>query len=149
MHTGGLTFKMHGQVGILWLTLFNSINKSLKLLFKKILITLLPYYQILWNKTTRFYFHFIFYQSGFSQGNKSIQGQVYFDKTLNKVEVINATAKQITFDRCWRKVYHYIKLNDQLVLLLKNHEIKKKISAVRINQGDIKISLSKVEELKK
>jgi hypothetical protein len=28
--TGGLTFKMHGQVGILWLMLSkNSINKSL------------------------------------------------------------------------------------------------------------------------
>lgn len=96
-------------------------------------------------------FIFIFYQSGLAQGNKSIRGQVYFDKTAaTKVEVINATAKTVTLTNAEGKFTIGINVNDQLVFVAKNHEIKEmKISIAVLNQGDIKISLSpKVEELK-
>ena len=96
-------------------------------------------------------FIFIFYQTGLAQGNKRIQGQVYFDKTAaTKVEVINATAKTVTLTDTEGKFTIGINVNDQLVFVAKNHEIKEmKISIAVLNQGDIKISLSaKVEELK-
>ena len=96
-------------------------------------------------------FIFIFYQSGLSQVNKSIRGQVYFDKTVaTKVEVINATAKTVVITDAEGKFEIKIQINDVLVFVAKNHEIKEmKISIAVLNQGDIKISLSqKVEELK-
>jgi hypothetical protein len=94
---------------------------------------------------------FVLYQSGFSQVSERLQGQVVFDKTLaNKVEVINATAKTVSLTDTEGKFTIGINLNDQLVFVAKNHEIKEmKISIAVLNQGDIKISLSpKVEELK-
>lgn len=94
---------------------------------------------------------FVVYQSGFSQVTERIQGQIVFDKTLvNKVEVINATAKTVSLTDTEGKFTIGINLNDQLVFVAKNHEIKEmKISIAVLNQDDIKISLSpKVEELK-
>ena len=96
-------------------------------------------------------FIFIFYQTVLAQGNKRIQGQVYFDRTAaTKVEVINATAKTVTLTDAEGKFTIGINVNDQLVFVAKNHEIKEmKISIAVLNQGAIKISLSpKVEELK-
>ncbi|WP_158728443.1 MULTISPECIES: hypothetical protein [unclassified Flavobacterium] len=94
---------------------------------------------------------FVLCQSGFSQVSERLQGQVVFDKTLaTKVEVINATAKTVSLTDTEGKFTIGINLNDQLVFVAKNHEIKEmKISIAVLNQGDIKISLSpKVEELK-
>ena len=96
-------------------------------------------------------FIFIIYQSGLAQVNKSIQGQVYFDKTAaTKVEVINATGKTIALTDAEGKFVIGVNVNDQLVFVAKNHEIKEmKISIAVLNQGNIKISLSpKIEELK-
>ena len=96
-------------------------------------------------------FIFIIYQSGQAQVNKSIQGQVYFDKTAaTKVEVINATEKTIALTDAEGKFVIGVNVNDQLVFVAKNHEIKEmKISIAVLNQGNIKISLStKIEELK-
>ena len=96
-------------------------------------------------------FIFIIYQSGQAQVNKSIQGQVHFDKTAaTKVEVINATEKTIALTDAEGKFVIGVNVNDQLVFVAKNHEIKEmKISIAVLNQGNIKISLStKIEELK-
>ena len=96
-------------------------------------------------------FIFILYHSGFAQANKRIQGQVFFDKTAAiKVEVINATAKNVTLSDTDGKFVIDISINDVLVFVAKNHEIKElKISVAIVNQGIIKIALSpKVEELK-
>ena len=96
-------------------------------------------------------FIFILYQNGLAQVSDRIQGQVFFDKTAaTKVEVINATAKTVTLTDSDGKFVIDISINDLLVFVAKNHEIKElKISVAIVNQGIIKIALApKVEELK-
>ena len=96
-------------------------------------------------------FIFILYQNGLAQVSDRIQGQVFFDKTAaTKVEVINATAKTVTLTDTDGKFVIDISINDLLVFVAKNHEIKElKISVAIVNQGIIKIALApKVEELK-
>ena len=94
---------------------------------------------------------FILYQSGFAQASERIQGQVHFDKTAaTKVEVINATTKTVTLTDSDGNFTINIEINDVLVFVAKNHEIKElKISVAVLNQGFLKVTLSsKIEELK-
>ena len=96
-------------------------------------------------------FIFILYQGGFAQKSERIQGQVSFDKTAaNKVEVINSTTKTVILTDTDGKFSINIDINDVLVFVAKNHEIKEiKISVAVLNQGAIKVTLSsKIEELK-
>ena len=96
-------------------------------------------------------FSFILYQSGIAQASERIQGQVSFDKTAAaKVEIINATSKTVVLSDTNGNFTINIDINDVLVFVAKNHEIKEiKISVAVLNQGALKVTLSpKVEELK-
>lgn len=96
-------------------------------------------------------FSFILYQSSFAQVSERIQGQVSFDKTAaTKVEIINSTSKTVVLSDTNGNFTINIDINDVLVFVAKNHEIKEiKISVAVLNQGALKVTLSpKVEELK-
>ena len=96
-------------------------------------------------------FSFIFYQSSFAQVSERIQGQVSFDKTAaTKVEIINSTSKTVVLTDTDGKFSINIEINDVLVFVAKNHDIKEiKISVAVLNQGALKVTLNpKVEELK-
>jgi hypothetical protein len=71
-----LTFKMHGQVGILWRTLSKTVltrvYKSTKFYLRRFFTPVLS--ESMNNKTTPSIFIFIFYQSGLAQGNKKVFG---------------------------------------------------------------------------
>lgn len=91
------------------------------------------------------------YHSGLAQVSNRIQGQVLFDKTAaTQVEVINSTSKTVILTDTDGKFAINIEINDVLVFVAKNHEIKEiKISVAVLNQGPLKVKLSsKIEELK-
>ena len=63
-----------------------------------ILIPLPVYYQNFMKTKLLALLLFVVFQTGFSQVTERIQGKVVFDKTVaNKVEVINATSKNVAF----------------------------------------------------
>ncbi|RDI52299.1 hypothetical protein IQ02_02205 [Flavobacterium glaciei] len=116
-----------------------------------ILIPLSVYYQNFMKTKLLAFLLFGFYQSGFSQVTERIQGQVVFDKTVaNKVEVINATSKNVALTDTEGKFTITVEAKDQLVFVAKNHEIKElKVTAAILKQGFISMTLvAKVEELK-
>lgn len=116
-----------------------------------ILIPLLVYYKNFMKTKLLVLLLFVVYQTGFSQVTERIQGKVVFDKTVaNKVEVINATSKNVALTDTEGKFTITVEGNDQLVFVAKNHEIKElKVTAAILKQGFISMTLvAKVEELK-
>ena len=116
-----------------------------------ILIPLPVYYQNFMKTKLLALLLFVIYQCGFSQVTERIQGKVVFDKTVaTKVEVINATSKNVVLTDIEGKFTITVEGNDQLVFVAKNHEIKElKVTAAILKQGFINMTLvARAEELK-